>query len=116
VTPPVVGSVRTTTKGSWAAFSSWIARVVRAICIRLRAPSCIRAPPAAVKQTSGTLRATAARAAAMKASPAAMPSEPPMKVKSWTMATASVPSIWPKPMAMVSLRPAALRAAFRRSL
>ena len=59
-----------------------MARVVRAICISDRAPSCIRAPPAAVKQISGTLRATASRAALMKASPAAMPSDPPMKVKS----------------------------------
>ena len=93
-----------------------MARVVRAICISDRAPSCIRAPPAAVKTTRGQFRSTAARAAAMKASPAAMPSEPPMKVKSWTMTTAGVPSSSPKPMAMVSRRPLALRAAASRSL
>ena len=47
-------------------------------------PSCMRAPPEAMKRTKGVLRCTAARIAAMIASPAAMPSEPPMKAKSCT--------------------------------
>ena len=53
VTPPVVGSVSTTMKGSPASFTSRVAMTVRGICIRLIAPSCIRAPPEAVNTISG---------------------------------------------------------------
>ncbi len=66
-----------------------MARVVRAICISDSAPSCMRAPPAAVKATMGTPRLAASLAAAMKPSPAAMPSEPPINAKSCTSTTAA---------------------------
>src|SRR5690606_3512464 len=52
-TPPMVGSVRTEMNGSRLA-DSWVtAAVVLAICISESRPSCMRAPPAAVKQTNG---------------------------------------------------------------
>ena len=67
--------------------------VVRAICISESAPSCIRAPPEAVKTTKAPRAATASRAAATKASPRPAPIEPPMKAKFMTATTAGRPSI-----------------------
>ena len=55
VTPPVVGSHITTMKGSPASFTRRVAMTVRGICIRLTAPSCMRAPPEAVKTISGAV-------------------------------------------------------------
>ena len=62
VTPPVVGSVSTTMYGSPASFTRRVAITVRGICIRLIAPSCIRAPPDAVKTISGASCSTASLA------------------------------------------------------
>ena len=49
VTPPVVGWVSTLMYNPPFAENRWMAALVLAICIRLKMPSCIRAPPLAEK-------------------------------------------------------------------
>lgn len=54
VTPPVVGWVNTLMYSPPLAEKRSMAALVLAICIRLKMPSCIRAPPLAEKMTSGS--------------------------------------------------------------
>ncbi len=70
--------------------------VVRGICIRLIAPSCMRAPPDAVKITRAASCSTASRAAATMPSPTAAPIEPPMN----SNAIAAATTFWPPTLAM----------------
>ncbi len=91
------------------------ATVVRGICMRLRIPSCIRAPPAAENTTSGRRVATARSAAATMALPTYMPIEPAMKPKSCTATTTGVRSTSPSATSIASASPEACRAARRRS-
>src|SRR5690606_13944911 len=69
---------------------------VLAICISENRLSCMRAPPLALKQTSGAPSSIARSAARAKRSPTTEPIEPPMKAKSKAQATigrvARVPS------------------------
>ena len=115
MTPPVVGLVSTTTKGSPASRTICTATVVRGICIRLSMPSCMRAPPAAAKTTSGARWLTAVSAAFSSAFPTAMPIEPPIKAKSWPAAMTVRPKTRPSATSIVSCSPVLRRASFRRS-
>ena len=73
VTPPVVGFVNNAMYGKPA--SSWrmSAPDVFAICMRLKAPSCMRAPPLAVTINSGSRRAVAVSISRVIFSPTADP-------------------------------------------
>ena len=88
--------------GSPFSFTICVAITVRGICIRLTAPSCIRAPPEAVKMISGASCNTASFAAATMPSPTAAPIEPPMKSNTITATTALCPPIVPCATAMAS--------------
>ena len=57
---------------------------MRGICISENMPSCMRAPPEAVKMMKGVCCSIARNMPATMASPAAMPSEPPRNSKSCT--------------------------------
>ena len=67
-----------------------------AICIRLMAPSCMRAPPEAETITSGVRRAMARSMARAIFSPTTLPMLPPMKRGScaqiWTGRPSSLPA------------------------
>jgi hypothetical protein len=89
--------------------------MVRGICIRLRAPSCIRAPPEAVTTTSAACCRTASRAAATIASPTAVPIEPPMKSKAKAATTARRAPIVPCATMIASSSPVSARAALSLS-
>ena len=115
VTPPVVGSVSTVMKGRLASLTSLVAMVVRGICIRLIAPSCMRAPPVAVKTISGACCSTASRAAATIPSPTAAPIVPAMNSNAMAATTARWPLMVPCATRMASFRPVLSRASFRRS-
>ena len=78
-------------------------------------PSCMRAPPAAAKRTSGHLRFTARSAAATMALPTYMPIEPAMKAKSWPAQTTLSRPISPSATSIASSSPVFLRASRRRS-
>ena len=52
-TPPVHGSTSTATNGAVASLIRSTAQLVLAICMRLRMPSCMRAPPELQTATSG---------------------------------------------------------------
>ena len=78
-------------------------------------PSCMRAPPAAAKSTSGHLRFTARSAAATMALPTYMPIEPAMKAKSWPAQTTLSRPISPSATSIASSSPVFLRASRRRS-
>ncbi len=86
--------------------------MVRGICIRLTAPSCMRAPPEAVNTISGASCSTASFAAATMPSPTAAPIEPAMNAKSITATTARCPPIVPCATAerIVAMRRVARRA------
>ena len=58
-----------------------------------RIPSCMRAPPEAVTQTSGTCRSAARSQARANFSPTALPIEPPMNAKSMTASSHGLRSI-----------------------
>ena len=90
--------------------------IVRGICIRLIAPSCMRAPPEAVNTISGASCSTASRAAARMPSPTAAPIEPPMNSNSIAATTAWWPSIRPCATTSASSRCVLSRASFSRSV
>ena len=72
VTPPVVGWVNTLMYSPPLAEKRSMAALVLAICIRLKMPSCIRAPPLAEKMTSGSFFAAAYSMARVIFSPTAV--------------------------------------------
>ena len=115
LTPPVVGSVSTAMKGRPASFTMRTAMMVRGICIRLSVPSCMRAPPEAVKMTRAASCSTARRAAATMPSPTAGPMEPPMNSNDIAATTALWPPTRPCATTMASSSPVFSRASRRRS-
>ena len=80
-TPPVVGCKRTLMKGSPAARSRSSAETVLAICMRLRIPSCMRAPPDACVRTTGSRSSVARSKSRAIFSPTTDPIDPPMNAK-----------------------------------
>ncbi len=78
VTPPVVGSVSTLMNGTRASSSRIRAAEILAICIRLTAPSCMRAPPEADTMMSGVRWASERSMARVIFSPTTAPMLPPM--------------------------------------
>ncbi len=74
-------------------------------------PSCIRAPPAAVKTMNGRRSATARSAPAIIALPTYIPMEPAMKPKSCAAAITGVRPISPSATSIASFSPVAFWAA-----
>ena len=82
VTPPYVGLVSTLMYGRPASEWRRAAALVFAICMSESMPSCMRAPPDAVTNTTGRLSAVANSKARVIFSPTTLPIEAPMKRKS----------------------------------
>lgn len=114
-TPPVQGSTRTATKGDVASLITSTAQLVLAICMRLRMPSCMRAPPELQTATSGRSSPAASSALRQSFSPTTLPMLPPMKPKSMTARTHGVPSMLAVPVTIASLRPVLACASRTRS-
>ena len=89
--------------------------MVLGICIRLKIPSCILAPPAAEKRTNGRFNSTARSAAVIIALPTYMPIDPPINEKSWAAATIGVLPISPSATNIASFSELFFCAAFIRS-
>ena len=104
-TPPVQGSTRTETKGERASVIRSTAHVVLAICMRLRIPSCMRAPPELHTVMIGNPSLTASSADRQNRSPTTLPMLPPMNPKSRTTSTQPTPSIRAVPVMTASVRP-----------
>jgi hypothetical protein len=75
----------------------------------------MRAPPVAVKHTSGDFSSSALSTARAKRSPTTEPIEPPMKAKSNAQATSGLPLSWPCIATSASRSPVAFCAALIRS-
>ena len=73
------------------------AATVFPICMRLRIPSCIRAPPDAQNTIAGIRPSTARSSVRATFSPATLPIEPPMKEKSAAATATRRPSSWASP-------------------
>jgi len=114
-TPPVQGSTRTATNGEVASLMRSTAQLVLAICIRLRMPSCMRAPPELQTATSGKSSPAASSALRQSFSPTTLPMLPPMKPKSITASTHGVPSMLAMPVTIASVRPVLACASRTRS-
>ena len=82
-----------------------MAALVLAICIRLKMPSCIRAPPLAEKMTRGRRLAVAYSTARVIFSPTAVLMLPIKNRLSSTAATTGVPSMRPVAVMTASFRP-----------
>ena len=82
-----------------------MAALVLAICIRLKMPSCIRAPPLAVKMMSGRRWAAAYSTARVTFSPTPSPMLPMKKRLSITTTTAGWPSMRPTALTTASSSP-----------
>ena len=115
ITPPVQGSTRIATNGEVASLMTSTAQLVLAICIRLRMPSCMRAPPELHTATSGNSSPAASSALRHSFSPTTLPMLPPMKPKSMTARTQGVPSIPAVPVTMASVRSVLACASRTRS-
>jgi len=105
VTPPVVGCVSTEIEKPPCWCSRDRAPQVLAICIRLMAPSCMRAPPEHEKMISGRPSFRASSAALAIFSPTTMPMEPPRKVKFITAMTQGMPLMVAVPVSTASGSP-----------
>src|SRR4051794_12410324 len=114
-TPAVVGCAITVIMGMRASCRSSTEHTVFGSCISERIPSCMRAPPELVTETSGTDRSMAESHALENFSPTALPIEPPMKVKSMTDSSTGCPSIVAWPMIAASPSPVFSSASARRS-
>src|SRR5712691_8040383 len=115
VTPPVVGSVSTETKGNPCSPSRCKAADVFAICISERMPSCMRAPPEADTMMTGRCLAMASSIARVSFSPTAEPMLPPRYAKSKAASTTGQPPSRPTPVMTASALPVFSRAARTRS-
>ena len=82
-----------------------MAAEVFAICIRLKMPSCIRAPPLAEKMISGRCFAVACSTARVIFSPTVVLMLPIKNRLSSTAATTGVPSMRPVAVMTASFRP-----------
>ena len=91
--------------GSRAAASRPRAALVFAICIREKMPSCMRAPPDALKMMQGIFSRSAVSMARVIFSPVAPPIAPPQKRKSITASATGMPCIRPVPHTTASFRP-----------
>ena len=105
VTPPVVGWVSTLMYNPPLLEKRSMAALVLAICIRLKMPSCIRAPPLAEKMTRGRRLLVAYSMARVILSPTAVLMLPIKKRLSSTAATQATPPIRPTAVTAASLRP-----------
>src|SRR5450631_657601 len=115
-TPPMVGSVRIEMKG-WRAAVSWCsAAVVFAICMSDRSPSCMRAPPVAVKQMKGNSSSQQACTARTKRSPTTEPIDPPRKPNSNAAAMSGTFLTDPCITTSASVSPVSFSASSSRSL
>lgn len=101
--------------GTAASFMRSTAHVVFAICMRLRMPSCILAPPELHTLTTGSPSPAANSAHRQKRSPTTLPMLPPMKLKSMTASRHSLPWIRALPTTMASESPVLSWAPRRRS-
>ena len=104
-TPPVQGSARTVTNGEDASLMRSTAQLVLAICMRLRMPSCMRAPPDVHTATSGRSSPLASSALLQSFSPTTLPMLPPMNPKSMTASRQGVPSMVARPVTTASFSP-----------
>ncbi len=114
-TPPVHGSARMVTNGDVASLIRSTAQLVLAICMRLRMPSCMRAPPEVHTATSGRSSPLASSALLQSFSPTTLPMLPPMNPKSITASTQGVLSMLAIPVTMASPRPVLACASRTRS-
>ncbi len=106
-TPPVVASHSTATYSSPASECLRTAPDTFAICIRLRMPSCTRAPPETVKPTTGSLSLSARSNRRVSFSPTAAPIDPIMKPGSIAKKAQGTPSMLPFPVRTASFSPLA---------
>ena len=111
----MVGSVSTLTKGKRALAKRVRAALVLAICRRLSKPSCMRAPPVAVKLMKGTFCSMAVCTPRTKRSPTTEPIEPPMKSNSKHAATQGTLITAPPITTRASVSPVDSSADFKRS-
>ena len=111
VTPPVVGWVSTLMYSPPLRLNRSSAALVLAICIRLKMPSCIRAPPLAEKMISGRRLSAAYSIAQVIFSPTAVLMLPIKKRLSSTATTACTPPILPVAVTAASFRPVLTEAA-----
>ena len=102
-------------KGKPACESRPRAALVFAICMSEKIPSCMRAPPEALKMMHGIFSRIAASTARVIFSPTAEPIAPPQKRKSITAAETRMPSIAPMPHTTASLRPLSFSYFLMRS-
>ena len=114
--PPVVGCAITEISAKPASCSSSTATTVFGSCISARIPSCMRAPPEAEMEMSGTWAAAALSQARANFSPVTDPIEPPMNEKSITASSHGSRSIAALPITSASPRPVAISASASRSL
>ncbi len=115
-TPPMVGSVRIEMKG-WRAALNWCsAAVVLAICMSDSSPSCMRAPPVAVKHRNGSPSSQQSCTARTNRSPTTEPIEPPRKPNSKAAATTGTDLTAPCITTSASVSPVSFSASSRRSL
>ena len=105
VTPPNVGSVIKFIYKRPASSNLAQAHDVLAICIRLKALSCILAPPDDVTARTGSLNSIAFSIILVTFSPTTLPIEPPIKSKSITAVAILCPSIVPMPVTTASSSP-----------
>ena len=112
----MVGSVNTEMNGR-RALESWCRHeVVLAICISDNRPSCMRAPPEAVKQTKGIFSSAQASTARANRSPTTEPIDPPIKLNSKAAAINGTLNTVPCITTSASVSPVAFSASSRRSL
>ena len=107
VTPPMVGSVKTTMYTKPASRCRAIAAETFANCIRLRMPSCIRAPPDAEKRITGKPFVVASSNRATNLAPVLAPNEPIMKPASIMASAVRWCSMTASPVKTASFRPVA---------
>ena len=105
------GWVSTLTYSPPLAEKRWMAADVLAICIRLKMPSCIRAPPLAEKMTSGSRLAAAYSTARVIFSPTAVLMLPMKNRLSSTAATQATPPMRPTAVTAASRSPVLFWAA-----
>src|SRR5215471_4609114 len=114
VTPPVVGSVNTDIYGTFASSMRASAAEILASCIRLIAPSIMRAPREAEMTISGTLESVACSTARVIPSPTTAPMLPPMKAYSMALTITGRPCILPRALRMASGSPVSACACLSR--
>src|ERR1019366_6258556 len=113
---PVVGSVRMLMNGRGASSSRIRPEEIFAICIRLTAPSCMRAPPEAETISKGWRYRIARSIARIIIFPPTQPLLPPIKRGSMAQILSARPQSRPSAAIIASLSLVACCMLFRRSL